>query len=238
MHKAFPEGAVMTASERVYPRGRHCITVSIERKEFLMNRMIRLSTIIVSFIILVGACSTMRTEKSTDSFSSLADNQPYQLRVRSGHSIMDRMIYEAALVEFGKYLAISETGSYKGTIEILFAGTPGSSFLDSTTDFSTSAVTRNDWYIGSGYIGLSESDSTDEAESPSASTAMPEKSTMYVTIKGSQEERLWIADYKYKRNWELSAFTAATEEKAAKLCIKRIVKKLKDDFPAARELTR
>jgi hypothetical protein len=151
---------------------------------------------------------------------------------------MDRIIYEAALLEFGKYLTISKTDSYRGTIEIIFAGTSGRSFLESTTDFSTSSVAGNAWYIGSDYIGLSGSDSEHETGSTSASTAMPEKSTMYVTIKGSQEERLWIADYKYKRDLEVSAFTAATEEKAAKLCIKRIVKKLKDDFPAARELTR
>jgi hypothetical protein len=213
-------------------------TVTVERKEFLMNRMIRLILIIVPLLVMVSSCSTMRTEKSADSFSTLADNQPYQMRVRSGHSIMDRIIYEAASLEFGKYLAISETNSYRGTIEIIFSGTSGSSFLESTTDFSTSSVAGNAWYIGSGYIGLSGTDSEHETGSTSASTVMPEKSTMYVTIKGSQEERLWIADYKYKRDLELSAFTAATEEKGAKLCIKRIVKKLKDDFPAARELTR
>jgi hypothetical protein len=203
-----------------------------------MNHMIRLISIIAPLIILVSSCSTMRTEKSADSFSTLTDNQPYQLRVRSGHSIMDRIVYESASLEFGKYLAISETDSCRGTIEIIFAGTSDSSFLNSTTDFSTSSVAGNAWYIGSGYIGLSGTDSEHETGSTSASTVMPEKSTMYVNIKGSQTERLWAADYKYKRDVELSGFTADTQEKVAKLCIKRIVAKLKKDFPAVRESTR
>jgi len=203
-----------------------------------MKRMIRLSMIIVFFIIVVGACSTMRTEKGADSFSSLADNQPYQMRVRSGHSIMDRIIYESALIEFGKYFTLSETDSYRGTIEIIFAGISDSSFLDSTTDFTTSSILGNAWYIGSGYIGLSGSDSKHETGSTSASTVMPEDSTMRINIKGSQEERLWTADYKYKGDLERSFYTSDTEEKAAKFCIKKIAGKLKDDFPAIKGSTR
>ena len=203
-----------------------------------MNRMTRLISIIVPVIVMVSSCSTMRTEKSADSFFSLVDNQPYQIRVRSGHSIMDKIIYESASLEFGKYLSISDRGSYRGTIEILFAGTSGSSFLDSSTDFSTSSFSGDAWYTGTGYIGLSGSDSAQETGSTSASTVMPEKSTMYVNIKDSHAERLWTADYKYKRDLALSGFTADTLEKVAKLCIKRIVAKLKDDFPTVRESTR
>lgn len=196
-----------------------------------MNRMTRLSTIIVLFMILLSACSTMRTEKSTDSFSTLMDNQPYQLRVRSGHSIMDRVIYETASFEFGKYLAISKTDSYRGTIEIIFAGTPDRSYLDSTSDFSTSYVPENAWYTGSDYIGLSEH----ESDGTASGIIMTGKSTMYIAVKDSHAESLWAADYKYKRDTELSTFTAATEEKAARLCIKRIVKKLKHDFPSIKQ---
>lgn len=203
-----------------------------------MNRMTRFISIIVLFIIVACACSTMRTGKGADSFAVLADSQPYQLRVRSGHSIMDRIIYESALREFGRYLSISRTDSYQGTIEIIFAGTSKSSFLDSTADFSTSSVTGNAWYTGNEYIGLSGSDSAHETGSTFEDTEMPEKSTMLVNIKASHSETLWTADYKYKRDLEVSGFVTDTEEKTAKLCIKRIVKKLKDDFPAIKESTR
>ena len=203
-----------------------------------MNRMIRLSTIIVSVIVVVSSCSTMRTEKSADSFSTLADNQPYQIRVRSGHSIMDRIIYESASLEFGKHFSLSETDSYRGTIEIIFGGTSKGSFLDATSDFSTSSVPRNAWYTGSGYIGLSGSDPADETDSTAESTIILEKSTIHITIKGSHTERLWIAAYKYKRDLELSGFITDTEEKVAKLCVKNIVKKLEKDFPAIMRLKR
>ena len=203
-----------------------------------MNRLTRFISIIVPFIILVGACSTMRTEKSADSFSSLVDNQPYQIRVRSGHSIMDRIIYESASLEFGKHFSLSETDSYRGTIEIIFGGTSKGSFLDSTSDFSTSSVPRNAWYTGSGYIGLSGSDPADETDSTAESTIKLEKNTIHITIKGSHTERLWIAAYKYKRDLELSGFITDTEEKVAKLCVKKIVEKLEKDYPAIMRLKR
>ena len=195
-----------------------------------MNRIIRCFSIIVPLIVMVSSCSTMRTEKSADTFAALAANQPYQVRVRSGHSIMDRIIYDSAFLEFGRYLAIAETDAYKGTIEIIFAGgTWGSTFLDSTSDFSTSSVPGNAWYIGNGYIGLSGSDSADES---GTNADIAEKTTMHVSIKGSHAERLWTADYKYKRDLELSGLSTDTEEKVARLCIKRIVEKLTDDFPS------
>jgi hypothetical protein len=145
---------------------------------------------------------------------------------------MDRIIYESASLEFGRYLAISETDSYKGTIEIIFAGSWGSTFLDSTSDFSTSSVPGNAWYIGNGYIGLSGGDSADESSSASLNADIAEKTTMRVIMKDSHAERLWTADYKYKRDLEMSGFSTDTEEKVARLCIKRIVEKLTDDFPA------
>ena len=197
-----------------------------------MNRIIRCISIIVPLIVMVSGCSTMRTEKSADTFPTLAANQPYQIRVRSGHPIMDRIIFESASLEFGRYLAISEADSYKGTLEIIFAGSWGSTFLDSTSDFSTSSVPGNAWYTGNDYIGLSGGDSEDESSSASANADIAEKTTMRVTMKDSHAERLWTADYKYKRDLELSGFSTDTEEKVARLCIKRIVEKLTDDFPS------
>jgi hypothetical protein len=141
---------------------------------------------------------------------------------------MDRVIYETALIEFGKYLTISKTNSYSGIIEIIFAGISDSSFLDSTTDFTTSSVLGNAWYNGREYIELSGH----ETDSTAADTIMPDDSTMRVNIKGAHNERLWTADCKYKSELERTIATSDTEEKAAKHCIKKIADKLKDDFPA------
>ena len=198
-----------------------------------MNRIIRSISIIVTLIVMVSGCSTMQTTKSAESLSTLLDNQPYQMRVRSGHSIMDRVIYETASLAFGKYLAIADRDSYKGIIEIIFAGMSDSSFLDSTTDSTTSSVLGNAWYIGTGYIGLSGSDPTRETGSTDTSTVMPEDNTMRINIKGSQGKRLWSADYKHK-----SIYTSDNEQKALKRAMKKIVEQLKEDFPAIRESTR
>ena len=203
-----------------------------------MNRMIRSISIIVTLMVLVSGCATKLTTKSSTSFPTLLDNQPYQLRVRSGHSIRDRTIYETASFEFGKYLAISDSGSHRGVIEIIYVGMSEDSFLDTTTDFTTSSVIGNAWYIGTGYIELPGSDATREGDSTSARTSIPEDITMRINIKGSQEEQLWTADYKHKTDFERAVFTTDTERKAAKLSIKKIVEKLKEDFPAIDKSTR
>jgi hypothetical protein len=151
---------------------------------------------------------------------------------------MDRIIYESASIEFGKYLAISKTDSYRGIIEIIFAGTQDSSFLDATTDFATSSVGGDAWYTGSGYIGLSGSNPTLETGDTSASTDRPEKRTMRIHIKGAHAERLWTADYKYKGDLTVSSLSPDTEEKAAKISITKIVEQLQDDFSVTTHSTR
>lgn len=198
-----------------------------------MSRIIRSISIIVTLMVMVGGCATKLTTKSAASLSTLLDNQPYQMRVRSGHSIMDRTIYETASHEFAKYLAISDRGSYKGIIEIIYAGLSDSSFLDATADFTTSSVIGNAWYIGTGYIELRGSDPTRETGSTDTRTVMPEDNTMRINIKGSQEERLWTADYKHK-----SVYTSDNEQKALKRAMKKIVEQLQEDFSTIGESTR
>ena len=151
---------------------------------------------------------------------------------------MDRIIYESASFEFGRYLAISDSGSYRGIIEIIYVGMSEDSFLDSTADFTTSSVIGNAWYTGTGYIELPGSDATRERDSTSARSAMPDDVTMRINIKGSQEEQLWTADYKRKSDFERSVLISDTAQKAAKLGIKKIVEKLIEDFPAMGESTR
>jgi hypothetical protein len=198
-----------------------------------MKRMIRLISIIVTLMVLLSGCSTMQTTKSTAHVSALLHNQPYQLRVRSGHFIMDRTIYETAAPEFSTYLTISSKGPYRGIIEIIYAGLSDSSFLEATSDFTTGSVLGNAWYIGTGYIELSGSDATRETGSTTAHTTMPEDNTMRINIKGLQEERLWTADYKHK-----SVYTSDNEQKVLKRAIKKIVEQLRKDFPAIGESTR
>jgi hypothetical protein len=234
MQKEFPEGDVASASVRVLYSCEAFYNLIKEDEKLhkgvvLMNRMIRLIPIIVTLMALVGGCSTLRTNKNTESVSTLLNNQPYQIRVRSGHSIMDRIIYETAAPEFSRHIAISDKGSYRGIIEIIYAGLSDSSFLDATSDFATGSVLGNAWYTGTGYIGLSGSGTARDTGSGStaARTAMPEDNTMRITIKSSQEEQLWTADYKHK-----SVYSSNNEQKALKRAMKKIVEQLQNDFPA------
>ncbi|MBN1255198.1 MAG: hypothetical protein JXA50_08000 [Deltaproteobacteria bacterium] len=192
-----------------------------------MNRMISAISIIAALMMLAGGCSTLKTNKNTESASTLLNNQPYQIRVRSGHFIMDRAIYETTAPEFSKYIAISDKGSYRGIIEIIYAGTSDSSFLDATSDFTTGSVLANSWYTGTGYIGLSGGGTPRDTDSTVTRTAMPEDDTLRITIKSSQKKQLWTADYKNK-----SLSSSSHKQKALKRAIKKIVEQLKQDFPA------
>ena len=203
-----------------------------------MNRMIRSISIIVALMVMLSGCATKLTTQSAASVATLLDNQPYQLRVRSGHFILDRIIYETAAPIFGSYLTISNKGPHRGTIEIIYAGLSDSSFLDATSDFTTGSVLANAWYTGTGYIGLGGSDSTDETGSTAARRAMSEDNTMRINIKSSQEERLWIANYKLKTDVERYVFTSDNEQKVIKRAMKKIVEQLQEDFPAIAESTR
>ena len=58
---------------------------------------------------------------------------------------------------------------------------------------------------------------------------------MRVHIKGARAERLWTADYQYKRDMTMSSLSPDTEEKAAKISITKIAEKLKNDFPGITE---
>ena len=192
-----------------------------------MNRMISPISIIVALMILVGGCSTLKTNKNTENASTLLNNQPYQIRVRSGHFIMDRTIYETTAPEFSKYIAISDKGSYRGVIEIIYAGMSDSSFLDATSNFTTGSVLANSWYTGTGYIGLSGGGTTRDTDSTVTRTAMPEDDTLRITIKDSQKKQLWTADYKNK-----SLSSSSHKQKALKRAIKKVLEQLQQDFPA------
>jgi hypothetical protein len=192
-----------------------------------MNLMIRPISIMVALMILAGGCSTLKTSKYTESASSLLNNQPYQIRVRSGHFIMDRTIYETAAPEFNKYIAISDKGSYRGVIEIIYTGISDSSFLDAASNFTTGSVLANSWYTGTGYIGLSGGGTSQDTDSSAPPTAIPEDNTMRITIKSSQKRQLWTADYKNK-----SLSSSSRKQKALKRAMKKVLEQLQQDFPA------
>jgi len=53
---------------------------------------------------------------------------------------------------------------------------------------------------------------------------------MLIVLKKSGGERIWTADYKYKGGWEMSGFSVNTPDEAARLLIKRLRNKFRNDF--------
>jgi len=173
----------------------------------------------------------MRTYKGVENLGTIITNQAYQLRVRTGNSTMDSLTYEFALIEFGKYLPISEKEPYTGTIEIIFTSTSQSSFVGSSTAFTTGSGYADMWYTGSGYIGVTGGGAAVGTSISSGSTFTWQNSTMFVWIKNLEGKRLWTADYNYKGGMEMSGFWVNTADEAARLCIKRLVNRFENEFP-------
>ena len=172
----------------------------------------------------------MKTTRIAENISTVTDNQSYQLLVRSGNPTMDKLIYEFAFLEFSQLVPIVESGSYTGTLEIIFASTAESAFMGSTTGFATYSGYGNSWYTGSGYLGLSGSATTVGSGVTSGGTLTWQNSTMFAVLKDSDGKRRWTADYKYKGGWEMSSFVVNTADEAARLCIKRLAKRFSEDF--------
>ena len=73
---------------------------------------------------------------------------------------MDKLVYEFAYLEFGKYLPIAERGSFTGTVDIIFSSSSESAFLGSSAVYATTTGYVNGWYTGTGYVGVTGNAST------------------------------------------------------------------------------
>jgi hypothetical protein len=184
----------------------------------------------VILFLALNACSSMQTYSSFQDAQTIVKNQSYQVRVRTGNEVMDKLIYEFAYLEFGKYLPIAEQGSFTGTVDIIFASSSESAFVGSSAGYATTIGYVNGWYTGTGYVGATGTASTVSSGISSGGTFTWQNSTMLVILKDSEGRRLWSADYKYKGGWEMSGWSVNTPQEAARLCVQRVAEKLKQDL--------
>jgi hypothetical protein len=171
----------------------------------------------------------MKTYSKVSSDVNFTEKESYLIRVKTGNETMDRMVYEFADLEFGKYFSIVTKDDYSRTIDIIFGSSSESSFVGSRTAYSTSSGYANGWYTGNA-VNVSGTSSTSTTGIVSGGFLTWQNSTMIVSIKDKDEKRLWTADYKYKGGWEMSGFAVNTPQEAARLCIERISKRMKAEL--------
>jgi hypothetical protein len=186
--------------------------------------------LIIVLLLFLNACSSIQTYPNFQDAQMIVKNQSYQVRVRTGNEVMDKLVYEFAYLEFGKYLPIAEQGSFTGTVDIIFSSSSESSFIGSRAAYATTIGYVNGWYTGTGYVGVTGSASTVSGDISSGGTFTWQNSTMLVILKDSVGKRLWSADYKYKGGWEMSGWSVNTAQEAARLCVHRVAEKLKQDI--------
>lgn len=195
-----------------------------------LNRKMLLVLLLVALISLLCSCSSMQTYSNFKDPQSIINNQSYQIRVRTGNEVMDRIVYEFAYIEFSKHLPVAEKGVFTGTIDIVFSSVSDSNFVGVSNAYTTSSGYTNGWYTGAGQIYLNGRNSA-ITNTVSAGTGFTwQNSTMLVILKDTYGKRLWSADYQYKGGMELSGFSVNTPEEAARLCIQRVADRMKDDL--------
>jgi hypothetical protein len=157
----------------------------------------------------------------------------YSVLVRTGHPGMDKIVYEIAVMELGQLLHINEREDQidqNGRIEITFASTSQSAFLASSTTVGSVNATATGWYNGNGYWGGTGYASGTSSTIASGTTFTWQNSTMLMTLRDNSGTRLWNADYNYKGGWEMSGWSVNTADEAARLCIKRLKKRMESDL--------
>ena len=190
-----------------------------------------LSLIFLVFVtFILDACSSMQTYSNFQDTQMIVKNQSYQVRVRTGNEVMDRIVYEFAYLEFGKYLPIAEKGSFTGTVDITFSSSSESAFIGSSVAYATTTGYVDGWYTGTGYVGVTGNASTVSSGVSGGGTLTWQNSTMIVILKDGDSKRLWSADYKYKGGWEMSGWSVNTPQEAARLCVQRVAEKLGQDL--------
>jgi hypothetical protein len=143
---------------------------------------------------------------------------------------MDKLVYEMAFLQFGDVLPLREQEPYTGVMEVTFASSDQSAFVGSSSTVGSATAYGSGWYSGSGYTGGTATVIGSSSTVSSGGTFTWQNSTMVIVLKRSDGQRIWTADYNYKGGWEMSGFSVNTPDEAARLVIKRLKNKLKNDF--------
>jgi len=187
---------------------------------------------LMSFIIfsMLIACSTIKTNKQAYTYSTVTDKNSYQVRVRSGNLMLDRIIYEAAAKEFGKYLHISEQDSFTGFIDISFVCKAKRGISGSSPGYINNVVYGNSWYTGDATVHKGSGFSSSLSESRSVGMFNIQKSNMITVIKKKNGLQFWDAQDAYNGVSDFSRLFVQTVDETALFSLDRIINQFKNDF--------
>jgi hypothetical protein len=192
-----------------------------------MNKILPLAALFV--FVLIG-CSSVETQKVSLPLSSIQQSEKIQLLVRTGNSVMDKLVYEMAYQQFSDILPLREKEPFTGVMEITFVSSGQSAFIGSSSTIGSATAYGSGWYSRNGYVGGSAVVSGSSTTISSGGTFTWQNSTMLIVLKKSDGERLWTADYNYKGGWEMSGWVVNTPDEAAHLVLKRLKEKFQSDF--------
>jgi hypothetical protein len=175
-------------------------------------------------------CSTMSVNKQAANLSSITADRTYQVRVRSGNLAMDKIIYESASAEFGRYLQINSRNTFNSHIDIIFSSTSKKGFSGPSAGYTTNVLYGDKWYTGDDNSSLKSYNPMAGTEIIPGGLWTSQSSAMMVTIKDIEGKILWNAQYNYKGAYDASRLNVKTSDEAARLSIDRIIKQFEMDF--------
>lgn len=185
----------------------------------------RYAAFVLAFSLL--ACSTMESTPIQGGSQQLTQSGPYAVVVNAGP--LSPVVYEFAVREIGKALAITEGADAKGRVEITFASTGDSALMGAATSTSVTNFNATGWYSRNAAYTRGSAVSTSSAVG-SAWSLTWQNSTALVVIRDAVGKRLWTADYAYKGGWELSGFYINTPEEAARYSLQKVNAQLFKDM--------
>jgi len=146
---------------------------------------------------------------------------------------MDKILHEIAVMEFGQLLNINEyqtQAAPSGRLEILFESSSDGGLLAASSAIGPADSTSTGWYDGDRYRDGTGYSSGASSEIASGSVLTWQNSTMLISLKDANGNRLWSADYEYKGGSDISGFWVNTADEAARLCVKRLKVRMQRDL--------
>ncbi|HED16327.1 MAG TPA: hypothetical protein ENI64_05885 [Gammaproteobacteria bacterium] len=180
--------------------------------------------------LILSSCSSVKTNKASVSLASINESESFQVLVRTGSPLMDKLVYEIVFLNFSDVLPLKEKEPFSGVMEITFVSTDQSTFVGSSNTVGNATAYGSGWYSGNGYAGGSATISGSSTTLSSGGSITWQNSTMLIVLKKANGERLWVADYNYKGGWEMSGWSVNTPDEAARLVVARLREKFQEDF--------
>lgn len=186
--------------------------------------------IIISLLFAFAGCSTVETQRTNVPITSINQSERFQLLVRTGNTVMDKLVYEMTYQQFSGLLPLREKEPFTGVMEVTFASSDQSWFVSTSNTVGSATASGTGWYSGSGYVGGTATVSGTSTTVSSGGAFTWQNSTMFVVLKKADGQRLWTADYNYKGGWELSGWVVNTPDEAARLVVRRLRERFEHDF--------